>query len=805
VVASGKIRGHLAADPEGRIEVARRRQSREDEYAEGVAMLVALRDDPPSSYFELAKLPTIRLRALAGTEAQALLEQSADDRLAPEVQRELVRAAAGVPLALVELPKLLTDAERAGREPLSTPLRVGGSVEAAFRPLVDALGEAEREALLVVAADDMGDADVIELALRNSGLAAEGLDAAAGIGAGFRFRHPLLRSLLYQDADPAARRRAHAALADALAQRGFEARSAWHRALAATNADSGVADTLADVAAESRSRGGFGPAAAAGERAARLTPDRELRATRLVAAAGDGQLAGQLERAGGLLEEALELTTDPLVRADAQELRARALLFSGRPMDSHALLVDQAERINALNPDKAALLLAQAVLPCQMAGWISRGKKTGERAVAVAARGGEQAQLVAAMALAQILVLSGDAAGATALRNRVRRHPRLDDPVAIATFLQAEAGHLMVLGEHEAAREAIEHLVALARGAAAPGLIPFALATQAEIDFRTGRWLEAAAAAAEAAELAAQTGQIAHVAYSLMILGRLHAACGRASASEQVLDEAAAIAAGLGIDAMRFYVPAARAFRALGLGDLEAAVEAALEVDEISRERGLHEPGVVLWPPDLIEALHGLGRTREARGALERFQGDADATGRLWALATASRCRGLLAEDDGFEVEFETALTLHEELRMPFERARTELCLGERLLRAGRAEARDHLRRALATFDRLGARPWSERAAARLRSAGEPASTAPDSPTNLLTEHELRVALAVATGASPQEAAAQLFLSTKTVDLHLRSLYGKLGVESGDELRRVLTAAQIEETGVPVPVPTATG
>ena len=758
---------------------------------DGVALVIALRDDQPT-LFDQTELPAIRLGPLSRRESERLLDRGAST-LQPDARRAVLETAGGNPLALVELPSLLLAREHAGGLGTPVPLPAGEAVTTAFRLRLQGLDAEERQALLVAAADDTQDVDVVRLALAALDVPEDALERAESEGAvtlgpPLAFRHPLLRSLVYHSASSADRRRVHGALAEVLAARGFEARGAWHAALASTRADPGIAAALERVADDARSRGAFGAAAAAAERAARLTPDREERARLLTAAAGDAQLTGGIERANALLEQALELTSDPLLRTGVQELRARGLLFAGRPMDAHALLVDAGERLQETHPDRAALLFAQAAPLCSMAGRIDRGLETGRRAVEVAARGSESAQARAELALAQILQLTGDAEGGARLRDRVRERPRLDDTQMLTDLMLVGAGHLMVLGEHDAARASIDHLVALARSASAPGLLPFPLATLAEIEFRTGRWAAALSAATESLELARQTGQIPHVAYSLMIRARILAARGLPAEAEAALQEAAVIGEAGGIGAMLFYVPAARAFAALGAGDLELAASEANEVETIAHERGLGEPGVVLWPPDLVEALAGLERLAEARRVLRRFESRADATGRGWALATAARCRGILADADTFELEFEVALERHGRLDMPFELARTQLCLGERRSRAGGDAARP-LRAALATFEQLGAHPWAARAAAELRALGETVSLGEPPPADLLTERELRVALAIASGSPPEEVAGQLFLTPNTVEAHARSVYEKLGVRSSDELALLLAGA----------------
>jgi DNA-binding CsgD family transcriptional regulator len=173
---------------------------------------------------------------------------------------------------------------------------------------------------------------------------------------------------------------------------------------------------------------------------------------------------------------------------------------------------------------------------------------------------------------------------------------------------------------------------------------------------------------------------------------------------------------------------------------------------------------------DLVEALIRDGQTAEADALVERD-------------ASAARCRALLAADEQYEPAFRDALALHPP-HDAFGRARTQLCFGERLRRSGRrTDAREQLRAAHATFERLGARPWSERAATELRATGERLRRRHGEGEEL-TPQELQVALQVAEGKTNKEAGAALFLSPKTIDYHLRSVFRKLGVSSRAELAR---------------------
>jgi DNA-binding CsgD family transcriptional regulator len=188
---------------------------------------------------------------------------------------------------------------------------------------------------------------------------------------------------------------------------------------------------------------------------------------------------------------------------------------------------------------------------------------------------------------------------------------------------------------------------------------------------------------------------------------------------------------------------------------------------------------------DAIEALARAGRRETATGWLDRFTEQATASGWTWARAAAAYLHGLLAEDD-YAPHFAEAIALYAREPHPFLRGRCELAYGERLRRAGlRIEARARLRSALETFERLGAAPWAERAAAELRATGERIRRRTDADTSQLTPQELQIALTVVRGATNKEAAAQLFLSPKTIEKHLGSVYAKLGVHSRTELAAI--------------------
>jgi DNA-binding CsgD family transcriptional regulator len=149
-----------------------------------------------------------------------------------------------------------------------------------------------------------------------------------------------------------------------------------------------------------------------------------------------------------------------------------------------------------------------------------------------------------------------------------------------------------------------------------------------------------------------------------------------------------------------------------------------------------------------------------------------------------ARCRALAGEGDVRE-QFEAALA-PDAILSPFLQARTELLYGEWLRRERqRREARQHLRRAADLFHRVGAPPWGERAESELRATGEKARRREPSTLDQLTPQELQIAGLVATGMTNRQVAAQLYLSPRTIDYHLRKVFSKLGIASRTELVRM--------------------
>ena len=358
------------------------------------------------------------------------------------------------------------------------------------------------------------------------------------------------------------------------------------------------------------------------------------------------------------------------------------------------------------------------------------------------------------------------------------RHPRLAPWMAIGPLFLRESGTGLAgtacLGT---AAEDLRHRTDL-------GALPLLLFQLAREEATSDRWELAAATYDEGIRLAREAGYTSDLAACLAGLAWLEARQGRELDCRRHAAEALALCLPRQIALFQAWSLCALGELELGLGRAAEAVERFTELDAMLTDLALAD--VALYPgPDLVEALVRSGRVDEARAPAESYLERAEAKGQPWALARAERAVALITGPDGQDLHFARALAHHARTPDAFELARTRLALGAALRRARRrAEARQPLREALATFEKLGARPWSELAAVELEATGETARRRRGNPLADLTPQELQVARMLAAGRSTREAAAALFLSPKTVEYHLRHVYLKLSISSRDELAR---------------------
>ncbi len=752
--------------------------------ADPVAMVFAAREGDVQR-FAAEGIDELVVSGLESDHARSLLgERVSSSRVADE----LIESTGGNPLALLQLPQALSDAQLSGDEPLEQPIRVGAALERGFSRRVQILGEDVRLAALTVAADDSGDAAAIDTAVGSLGLAANNLTRAedAGLlqrnGGQLGFSHPLVRSAVYHGAAPSERRRVHAALAAALADRDGE-RHAWHLAAAAVGADTTAAAKLDDVARRAADRGAYDSAARAFERAARLTATGQEQASRLAEAANAAQLAGRPRHAGQLVDEGLAGHPPELVRATLLGVKGRLAVLNHDQRTAFDSFVAAATISEADDPQRAALLLAEAVTVGIQLDRVAM-QTAGERLRALGPPRDPRTEFFVAQALGAAASQAGTPDSAELIARAVAIVDAGDLPLTSAQDLFWAGRAYYMLGRHAAASAYGHRAAEAARQEGAFGVLPQAQRLVASAAFEIGDWRTAYAAAGDAVAVSSEVGQRATACASYGVLADIDAASGNEQACRDHAGAAIELADTLGLGFYRERSERALGRLELALGRLDSAAQLLERVHERLRAAGNLEFNVTpAW--DLAETYVRLGRAEDAIGLIDLAEAEAPPVSPP-ERALVQRCRGLTHDD--FVPWFEQALASHvpedSAESMPFEHARTALCFGERLRRRGdRREAREQLRSALATFETLGADAWAARADAELRASGERLRPR-EASREQLTPREMQIALSVAEGQSNREVAAALYLTPKTVEFHLTRIYRKLGLRSRAELAR---------------------
>ena len=756
--------------------------------AESVALIFAERDGG-SEATVVPGLPELMLRGLDTEDATALLTEHAPD-VAPPVRRVLLEQAGGSPLALIELPAVLTQAQLAGREPLPEPLPVGQRIEQLFAQLITQLPAATRVLLTIAAADDTGRIAVIERAAADFSSrtgAGAGNDSGVDLGvlAGaetlrlvriaegrLEFCHPLLRSALYQHAGFAIRRATHEALAASFDEDADLDRRAWHLAAAAVGPDDAVAAALEESAQRALIRSGPAASAAALHRAATLTAAPSERGRRLVAAARTSWTAGRAGAATALLDEA-----EPLV-ADHQHARAavsglRGLLELSRGLADSAYPRLVAAAADAAGAPDGALWLALAGEAAWLAGDSGRMIDLGRLARGLPVSGPQDDLVVDLLMGVGSAVTGSWGEAAQRLRPAVAAGGRGEDPMTLL-----RAGHAaLLLGDEAAACRVYERAADIVRRSGAIALMATTLDRLAFALVQAGRLTDADIACREGLRLAHDLGQQDAAAASVLAL--IAAWRGDADTCRAHARHALVQADTRGLGAVAAGASWALGLLDLGLGRWDDALN---HLAPLAVGRG--HPIIALWAtPDLVEAAARAGQPAAAEAALRRFGDWARHIGAPGPIGAAHRAATQLAGD---LAAYAYMIEQHDGVTRPLDRARAHLAYGEALRRhRRRADARNALRTALDIFDRAGAAPWADRARTELRATGESRGQPGPAARDRLTPQELQITRLAAAGASNPEIAAQLFLSRKTVEYHLHKVFTKLDITTRNQLGRL--------------------
>jgi DNA-binding CsgD family transcriptional regulator len=748
---------------------------------ERVAMLAARRPGADATT-DLGR--TVELGGLPGGVAEQLLVDVGVSNA--EVRRRLLAAGGGNPLVLVEAANLLEPAERAGRAVLPDPLPIGHSGRRMAELVLARLDPQTRRALVVVAADADGDPGRITAALDELGPGTSVLDEATAAGVvtlddgRLVFRHPLIRAATYYGAPRGTQRAAHRALATTLPER--SPARAWHLARATLGPDAEVADALDAAATMTAHLGAPSLAARTWEAASRLSPEAADRARRLRLAASAQLDAGMATEAADLLVRAettiVDGSDDTLERTHRLRLRCRLPQSASGVAHPAALLRQAAGDVEGRDVDLAADLLMDALQRYIDEGGIADMMATVADAIALRDRVDHERGRRIDIASGAMLVVQGDLRG-EALLDRYREMVGPDRPADDTLFLVGVvAPTLAFLRRTDASDQLLGDLEADLRSRGAVRPLIDVLAAQA-IAGHGRAFPVSLAAALEAIELAESIGmpELATLAASALAL------TSGVIGDREHCEQAATLLATVADPERRTYGDIGLAWLALNEGRLDDALEIYDRLVEVSPVGH----SLVRWEVEWVEALAKAGRRADGAEMLQELVQD----GWPAALAPAEyhRARGFVCDDevDAYR-HFERSIADAQVGGNPCAEGRAHLAWGELLRRTRRrADARVHLDRAHEIFVAIGATGYADRAAAEARAAGGQSSDEVVA-HRLLTPHELQIARLVVGGASTRDVAAKLFISPRTIEAHLSTIFRKLGVRNRRELSaRALT------------------
>jgi DNA-binding CsgD family transcriptional regulator len=697
-------------------------------------------------------------------------------------------------MALIELATVIAEDPAASRRWAAEPLPLTDRLTAVLTSRYAALPEPARAALLLAAVADGPDLSAAATAV--SGPGAQTLAPAEQLGlikidrTGMQFSHPLVRSAIYHSAPFAQRAAAHRQLAGALPDQ--PDRRAWHLAAAALQPDEHVAALLEATAAQARRRGGAAAAALAMERAAELSPDRADQARRLVAAASAAVSTGQADWVEDLTSRALAVTADPELRLTARHAAGWALTWSGRRSAALPALISVAEEASRDQPALAWDALANAATVAYQSG-TPASRQAVSRTLDLLERQGPP------------LPGRGLHIDVNALKLWIRAST---DPVGsrgeLVPYLRQIAGAPLkrpslwgtgsaafLLDETDLAVRLLQEALQRLQAPGVRGTSGTALTALGWAYIDTGRWDEALDVAAEAAGMAEANHMDIVAASADVITATVLALRGDSAAARKHADRALAT-----VDPAECGLVAARARRALGVAALDdgSYLQAFTRLRGLFSEDGtpLHNYASYLGVADLATAAVRADRRMEGQDVLERALSPLNgiASPRLEQLI--ARARGILAGPARSGAHFGPALADPAGDQWPFERAQLRLDHAEWLRRCRRInDAKPVLTQALATFRRLRAGSWAQRAEAELRACGVAVAGAPGERDALeeLTPQQRQIVRLANDGLTNREIGDRLFLSPRTVSSHLYRSYPKLGVAGRHQLRDVIASA----------------
>ncbi|MEV4348209.1 AAA family ATPase [Actinoplanes sp. NPDC049596] len=741
-----------------------------------VAVVMAVRDgEDIDRRLAAAGLPELRLEPLTAPDAGALLDRTALG-LTEALRQRVLAEAAGNPLGVVELGAAAARSGGAALLPSALPL--SDRVERTFGGLVADLPPDTRHLLLVAALDDGRDLDEI---LAAAGVPTEAVQPAVTArlvtvdeGYELRFRHPLLRSALRQQAPPGERRRVHAALAEVVA--GSPERRLWHRAWAVTGPDEALARELTASALAATERQAVSIALAAIHRAVQLSEDPAARGNRQIWACDLAHEQGDAHTVRRILAEIDEAPLSMADRARVTWIRDSYYpnAWSGpERLHAYANLIDDMRRDgDPVSAAKALTDVALRVYYSNVPAYVT------DRFTEVsAALGLDEDDPVPTAALPLMAPAEHGAAGLAHLRRLVHR---MDLTPAMRNGLGMTA---WAVGAFDLAGTFALSAAADFRAQGRIGGLAQALNTAAAARAGLGDTQGALPLAAECIALATEVGQPMWAMGGSLITALIEALRGDVADSQRRADAAEQVIHAARMLPMLALVQRARGVSALAEGRADDAFRQLLRV---------FDPGDSAYFPH--QQLHLLGHLAEA-AMLGGFHDELrPIVAGLQPVAARSQSPALRVGLDYARAvltgDYEAALA-GDLTGWPFERARLQLTYGSSLRRSFQiTESRPLLRSAVATFDALGATPWADRARSELRATGE-TRRKPIDALGVLTPQEQQIARLAADGLSNREIGERLFLSPRTISTHLYRIYPKVNVSTRAELARVITSIDV--------------
>jgi DNA-binding CsgD family transcriptional regulator len=638
--------------------------------------------------------------------------------------------------------------------------------------------------VVLAAADPSGDRSLVWRAAGRIGIpvhsAASAVDGGlAEFGTQIRFRHPLARSAAYRSAPLSERQQVHAALAEATDPAVDPDRRAWHRAHATSGPDEEIAAELQKSAGRAQARGGLAAAAAFLERSVLLTADPARHAERALAAAQASMQAGAFDKALELLATAETGPLQELASARVDLLRGRIAFVSNLGSNAPSLLLKSAKRLEPLNLELARETYLTAWSAASLAGHLAGAGDLLEvsRAARALPSAGDPLRPVDLLldGLSR-LVTDGPGAAAPTLRQAVNAFTT--EEMSREDGLRWGWIAATVLWDEDAARAIMTRQVQLARDAGALEQLLTDLVALAMSDAWRGDFAAAASLIAETDALTEVTAS-GIAPYTHLFLASLQGNQAELKALIAVANAKAA-AGGQGVAAT--YAQWTAAISHNGLGEYAEAFAAARQAS------GHGHPYVSIWAlPELIEAAMRTGDRQTAADALERLAARTQASGTDFGLGLEARCRALVSDGPPAGDLYRKAIDRLSGTPLRPELARAHLLYGEWLRREGRRlDARDQLRTAYGMLTAIGMAAFAERARRELTATGETVRRRSVEAVTTLTAQEDLIARLARDGRTNPEIGAQLYLSARTVEWHLRKVFTKLGIGSRRELATAL-------------------